>query len=82
VWEEKPQVFKNSFTAKSFAGKFSFETVLKIVDELAADDMALEFGMDINAARFKEGVRETPNREVPHAGNKRTLPATPHLIVS
>ena len=68
VWEEKPRVFKNSFTSEKFAGKFDFDTVLGIADKLAADDMALAFGEDINAARYKDGVRETPNQEVRSAG--------------
>lgn len=29
-----------------------------------ADDEQLEFGLDLNAARYTGGIRETPNGEV------------------
>lgn len=63
VWEEKPRVFSNQFTTGFFPGKFSFESLLELTDSLASEGDALDFGLDINAARYRDGIRETPNRK-------------------
>jgi hypothetical protein len=63
-WEKRPRVFRNAFTDSFFADRLSFPRLLDLVQRLAGEDDALDFGLDINAARYRDGVRETPNREV------------------
>mmetsp|Transcript_19114 Transcript_19114/g.53280 ORF Transcript_19114/g.53280 Transcript_19114/m.53280 type:complete len:526 (+) Transcript_19114:205-1782(+) len=68
VWEQKPLVFHNKFTENFFCGKFSFGSLLSIASDSPSshtEKKPLAFGVDINAARYRDGVRETPNNEAP-----------------
>lgn len=53
---------------KVFDGLFTCSSLDAIMKEREADDSKgpLEFGIDLNAAKYVDGVRETPNGEVSH----------------
>eukprot|EP00873_Tetraselmis_striata_P007770 jgi/Tetstr1/428034/TSEL_001818.t1 len=72
-WEVQPRVFSNDFGRTFFRDRLSFPKLLELVDELAAEDDALDFGLDINAARYRTALGETPNKEVADKGTLTSL---------
>jgi hypothetical protein len=50
-----------------FQGLCSFPAVVNWLKQRQQRSGPLEFGVDVNAARYKDGVRETPNGEVRQA---------------
>jgi hypothetical protein len=64
-WEQKPAVFKATPERVAlFQGLCSFPSVLNWLKQREKKAGPLAFGVDVNAARYKNGVRETPNGEV------------------
>jgi hypothetical protein len=47
-----------------FEGLFSYAELLRLAAIAGEEGEALEFGVDVNAARYVDGRRETPNGEV------------------
>ncbi|KAL0045819.1 hypothetical protein WJX82_005646 [Trebouxia sp. C0006] len=68
AWENRPEVFKPaSARTELLSALFDTSTFRKVVKKLEKRD-PLEFGRDLNAARYVDGKRETPNAQV--ADNK------------
>jgi hypothetical protein len=68
-WEQKPAVFKATAERVAlFQGLCSFPAVLNWLKQREKKAGPLAFGVDVNAARYKNGVRETPNGEVRDPG--------------
>jgi hypothetical protein len=64
-WEKQPAVFKATPGREAlFQGMCSLPTVLNWLRQREKKAGPLEFGVDINAARYKDGTRTTPNGEV------------------
>lgn len=64
-WEQKPAVFKATPERVAlFQGLCSFPAVINWLKQREKKAGPLAFGVDVNAARYKKGVRETPNGEV------------------
>lgn len=64
-WEQAPAVFKASAARRAlFAGLFSYADLQRLAVICEQEEEPLEFGVDVNAARYVEGKRETPNGEV------------------
>ncbi|KAA6418069.1 MAG: bifunctional lysine-specific demethylase and histidyl-hydroxylase NO66-like [Trebouxia sp. A1-2] len=64
AWENRPEVFKlASARTELLSALFDASTLRKVVKELEKHD-PLEFGRDLNAARYIDGKRETPNAQV------------------
>ncbi|GMH40109.1 hypothetical protein BSKO_08013 [Bryopsis sp. KO-2023] len=66
-WEKKPHVFEATGEKKKvFDGLFTCDSLKNILKEREALGGAgpLNFGIDLNAAMYVNGVRETPNGEV------------------
>lgn len=66
-WEKKHHVFKaNELKRKAFDGLFTCDSLDAVMKDREAEggEGPLEFGVDLNAAKYVNGVRETPNGEV------------------
>lgn len=68
-WEQGPCLFKASDSPerqKFFQGLMDFRSFAKLAQnrESSEDEPPMQFGMDVNAARYVNGKRETPNGEV------------------
>ncbi|DBA73237.1 hypothetical protein WJX77_009828 [Trebouxia sp. C0004] len=64
AWENGPKVFKPASARKELlSALFDTSTFRKIVKKLEKHD-PLEFGRDLNAARYMDGKRDTPNAQV------------------
>ncbi|GAB4813452.1 hypothetical protein N2152v2_000498 [Parachlorella kessleri] len=75
VWEKKPQVFKATPERKAvFQNLVTFKALQKLATAREEEGEPLLFGTDINAVRYANGVRETPNGdEVADAGSLKDL---------
>ncbi|WIA29285.1 hypothetical protein OEZ86_011790 [Tetradesmus obliquus] len=73
-WEQKPAVFKATPERVAlFQGLCSFPAVINWLKQREKKAGPLAFGVDVNAARYKKGVRETPNGEVADASALKAL---------
>ena len=64
-WEQQPAVFKaTSERIALFQGLCTFPAIVNWLKQREKKSGPLEFGVDVNAARYKDGVRETPNGDV------------------
>eukprot|EP00775_Hariotina_reticulata_P000580 gene580-859_t len=73
-WEQQPAVFKATSERTALVqGLCSFPAVVNWLKQRQQRAGPLEFGVDVNAARYKDGVRETPNGEVADAETLQTL---------
>lgn len=64
-WERKPAVIRASAARKAFFnGLFSWAELQRLAAICDEEGEPLEFGVDVNAARYVGGRRETPNGEV------------------
>lgn len=64
-WEQQPAVLKATPERIAlFQGLCSYPAVINWLKQREKKSGPLEFGADVNAARYKDGVRETPNGEV------------------
>lgn len=64
-WERGPAVFRATpARVQLFEGLFSYAELLRLAAIAGEEGEALEFGVDVNAARYVDGRRETPNGEV------------------
>lgn len=64
-WEQAPAVFKASAARRGlFAGLFTYADLQQLAVICEQEGELLEFGVDVNAARYVDGKRETPNGEV------------------
>ena len=58
-------VFKASAARRAlFAGLFSYAELQRLAVICEQEEEPMEFGVDVNAARYVDGKRETPNGEV------------------
>ncbi|PRW61282.1 bifunctional lysine-specific demethylase and histidyl-hydroxylase MINA [Chlorella sorokiniana] len=73
-WERKPVVLRAS-TARTafFNGLFSWGELQRLAAICDEEGEPLEFGVDVNAARYVGGRRETPNGEVADAKTLKEL---------
>ena len=68
-WEREPAVFKATPERRAlFTGQLDYAELLRLAGICEQEGQALEFGVDVNAARYIDGKRETPNGEVRGAG--------------
>jgi hypothetical protein len=66
-WEQQPAVFKATPARIAlFQGLCTFPSVINWLKQREKKLGPLEFGVDVNAARYQDGTRETPNGEVRH----------------
>eukprot|EP00882_Tetradesmus_deserticola_P024200 GHRQ01026436.1.p1 GENE.GHRQ01026436.1~~GHRQ01026436.1.p1 ORF type:complete len:123 (-),score=8.05 GHRQ01026436.1:281-649(-) len=64
-WEQKPAVFKATAERVAlFQGLCSLPAVVNWLKQRQKKAGPLAFGVDFNTARYRNGVRETPNGEV------------------
>ena len=64
-WEQAPVVFKASAERRAlFAGLFNYVELQRLAVICEQEGEPLEFEVDVNAARYVDGKRETPNGEV------------------
>ena len=64
-WERKPAVIRASAARTAFFnGLFSWAELQRLAAICDEEGEPLEFGVDVNAARYVGGRRETPNGEV------------------
>lgn len=64
-WEQTPAVFKATpERVAMFQGICTFPAVINWLKQRERKSGPLEFGVDVNAAIYKDGVRETPNGDV------------------
>ncbi|KAL4438516.1 hypothetical protein ABPG77_000164 [Micractinium sp. CCAP 211/92] len=65
TWEQQPAVFKATPERRAFfEGLASFSQLAHVARICEGEGEPLEFGVDVNAARYVDGRRETPNGEV------------------
>jgi hypothetical protein len=65
TWEQGPAVYRATEARRRLlGGRFSFQELLRLAHISEQEGGPLEFGTDVNAARYVNGVRETPNGEV------------------
>eukprot|EP00882_Tetradesmus_deserticola_P009776 GHRQ01010328.1.p2 GENE.GHRQ01010328.1~~GHRQ01010328.1.p2 ORF type:complete len:219 (+),score=69.53 GHRQ01010328.1:315-971(+) len=73
-WEQKPAVFKATAERVAlFQGLCSLPAVVNWLKQRQKKAGPLAFGVDFNTARYRNGVRETPNGEVADAGGFKAL---------
>ncbi|KAF8073009.1 RIOX2 [Scenedesmus sp. PABB004] len=73
-WEQQPAVFRATpERAALFQGLCSLPALLAWLRAREAKAGPLEFGVDVNAARYRDGVRETPNGDVADAATLQRL---------
>lgn len=73
-WEKQPAVFRATpGRVALFQGMCSFPTVINWLKQREKKSGPLEFGVDVNAARYRDGTRETPNGEVADAATLSQL---------
>eukprot|EP00879_Flechtneria_rotunda_P000471 GHRR01000573.1.p1 GENE.GHRR01000573.1~~GHRR01000573.1.p1 ORF type:complete len:692 (+),score=292.63 GHRR01000573.1:55-2076(+) len=73
-WEQQPAVFKATPERIAlFQGLCSLPAVLNWLKQREKKAGPLEFGVDVNAARYKDGVRENPNGDVADADTLEAL---------
>lgn len=64
-WEKQPAVFKATpGRVALFQGMCSLPTFINWLKQREKKAGPLTFGVDVNAARYRDGVRTTPNGEV------------------
>lgn len=72
-WEKQPGVFKATPGRMAlFQGMCSLPTLLNWLRQREKKQGPLEFAVDVNAARYRDGTRETPNGEVRTRGTCST----------
>ena len=74
TWEQRPAVFKATAQRRGlFDGLFCFAELQRLARICEQEGEPLQFGVDVNAARYVDGTRETPN------GDLATAQAIQHL---
>lgn len=64
-WEQKPAIFKATPDRLALVhGLCTFPAVINWLKQREKKSGPLEFAVDVNAARYKDGIRETPNGDV------------------
>lgn len=74
-WEQQPLVSRATPARAALCQGLSctFPTFINWLKQREKKSGPLEFGVDVNAARYRDGTRETPNGEVADAATLSTL---------